>query len=202
MPTSARTRTSSAFWRGRLARRHVSARSSTTSCPRSPTRCWACSTPISCGRCRRCRSSSSGHRRRPTGIDRGGNAAELAAGGRFPCSFRTAYPVALWPIEVAATQLDPDRVVLSGKPAGAVGLLQITLRCQPPARFSTLKLDRLRFHLDGEGPTPFALYELLFNNTCAVWVRGRVANEGGAGGSRGDDPAARRCSGARRPGAS
>src|SRR4051812_25011 len=39
-----------------------------------------------------------------------------------PCHFQTAYPVTLWPIEVEAARLDPDRVVFPGKPPEAVAL--------------------------------------------------------------------------------
>ena len=46
-----------------------------------------------------------------------------------PCRFQTAYPVTLWPIEVEAARLDPDRVVFPGKPPEAVALLQLSLRC-------------------------------------------------------------------------
>ncbi|MEJ7640536.1 MAG: type VI secretion system baseplate subunit TssF, partial [Singulisphaera sp.] len=65
-----------------------------------------------------------------------------------PCRFQTAYPVTLWPIEVEAARLDPDRVVFPGKPPEAVALLQLSLRCSAGATFSQLQIDRLRFHLD------------------------------------------------------
>ena len=42
--------------------------------------------------------------------------------------------------------------------------------------FAELALDRLRFYLDGDGPLPYALYELLLNNVCSVLVRGRSAD--------------------------
>ena len=92
-----------------------------------------------------------------------------------PCRFQTAYPVTLWPIEVEAARLDPDRVVFPGKPPEAVALLQLALRCSAGATFAQLQLDRLRFYLDGAGPLPYALYELLLNNVCGVLVRGRPA---------------------------
>jgi type VI secretion system protein ImpG len=96
--------------------------------------------------------------------------------GGTPCRFRTAYPVTLWPIEVESARLDPDRVVFPGKPAEAVALLQLTLRCPPGLRAADLALDRLRFYLDGTGPVPYALYEMLLNDACAVMVRGRAGD--------------------------
>src|SRR5215212_3052132 len=102
-------------------------------------------------------------------IERGSRLNTRPVGG-VPCQFRTAYPVTLWPIEVEAARLDPDRVVFPGKPPGAVALLQLTLRCTG-STFSQLALDRLRFYLDGSGPLPYELYELLHNNVCKVLVR-------------------------------
>ncbi|HEX8203890.1 MAG TPA: type VI secretion system baseplate subunit TssF [Isosphaeraceae bacterium] len=89
-----------------------------------------------------------------------------------PCRFQTGYPVTLWPVEVAAARLDPDRVVFPGKPPQAVALLQIGLRATGGLSFGQLELDRLRFYIDGEGPLAFGLYELLLNNTCRLLVRG------------------------------
>jgi type VI secretion system protein ImpG len=114
---------------------------------------------------------STGHR-----IDRGARLNSRPVAG-MPCSFRTAYPVTLWPIEVVSARLDPDRVTAPGKPADAVALLQIALRCTPPTTFATLPLDELRFHLAGEGPLPFALYELLINNACRVTIRDAATGE-------------------------
>src|SRR4051794_14893744 len=88
-----------------------------------------------------------------------------------PCKFRTAAPVTLWPIEVEAVRLDPDRVVFPGKPAAAVALLQLTLRATGGLTFAQFPLDRLRFYLDGNGALPYTLHELLLNNTCQVLVR-------------------------------
>jgi type VI secretion system protein ImpG len=96
--------------------------------------------------------------------------------GGVPCKFRTAYPVTLWPVEVESARLDPDRVVFPGKPPDAVALLQLTLRSTGGTPFSQLAINRLRFYLDGTGPVPYALYELLFNNVCQILVRGRVGD--------------------------
>lgn len=103
-------------------------------------------------------------------IERGSRLNTRPVGG-VPCRFRTAYPVTLWPIEVEAARLDPDRVVFPGKPPGAVALLRLSLRCTSGS-FSELTLGRLRFYLDGTGPLPFGLYECLHNNVCQVLVRG------------------------------
>jgi len=96
------------------------------------------------------------------------------------CRFRTAFPVTLWPITVEAATLAPDRVVVSGRPADAVGLLKLTLRCHAPGGWASLKgLDSLRFHLDGGEPVASILHEALFNRLCAVWIAGET-EEGGS----------------------
>jgi type VI secretion system protein ImpG len=86
-----------------------------------------------------------------------------------PCRFRTGYPVTLWPIEVAAARFDePDRINLHPE---AVAVLRLELRCVGGVPLSSLELDHLRFFLQGEGQLPYALYELLLNNTCQVQLR-------------------------------
>jgi type VI secretion system protein ImpG len=103
-------------------------------------------------------------------IERGARLRTRPVGGA-PCQFRTAAPVALWPIEVEDVRLDADRVVFPGKPAAAVALLQLTLRATGGLTFEALSLDRLRFYLDGTGALPYTLHELLLNNLCQVLIR-------------------------------
>jgi len=118
------------------------------------------------------------------GQGNGGNEVTLERGsrlrsrplGRTPCWFRTVYPVTLWPIEVEAARLDPDRLVMTSKPPEAVALVQLTLRATGGATFAQLPIDRLRFHLDGNGSLPYTLYELLLNHTVRVWVRGTAGD--------------------------
>ena len=84
------------------------------------------------------------------------------------CRFRTCYPLTLWPIKVTAARFDvPDRVVSGSK---ARGVIRLELQCQGVS-FQELKLDCLRFYLDGEGQLVHALYELLLNNAQEVWIR-------------------------------
>jgi type VI secretion system protein ImpG len=86
-----------------------------------------------------------------------------------PCRFRTCYPVTLWPLEVASARFDaPDRVSPSPK---AAAVIRLELRCLGGISFADLELNFLRFFLHGESPLVYALYELLFNNTCQVQFR-------------------------------
>ncbi len=91
------------------------------------------------------------------------------------CRFRTAYPVQLWPIFVEAA-----RYVIAPFPAefglprslrDETAALAITLRMRGDVPFAALQengLDRLRFHLAGDGRTVGQLYELIFNHATKV----------------------------------
>lgn len=105
-------------------------------------------------------------------IDRGAELSTRPVHGS-PCQFRTVYPVTLWPIEVESARLQHDRVVVAGKPLEAVGLIQIRLRCLGGVTFEQLKLDRLRFYLDGEPPVVHAIHAALLNHGCGISIQGR-----------------------------
>ena len=83
-----------------------------------------------------------------------------------PCRFRTCYPVTLWPIEVAAAQL--DTTARPGVTAQAAAVLRMELRCLTGMSFANLEVEALRFYLHGESRLAYALYELLFNNVRGV----------------------------------
>jgi type VI secretion system protein ImpG len=94
------------------------------------------------------------------------------AGKNTTCSFRTCYPVTLWPLEVTAATVAPAAVTPGAstheKPVGAI---RIDLKCTGGARLSALALDKLRFFLSGEGNVTHLLYELLFTNVIRVEIR-------------------------------
>ena len=82
------------------------------------------------------------------------------------CDYRTAYPVTLWPVRVAAARLSgsPQGVRLppnTEKPRSAEGVLHIQLTAEAGASFHKLSLDTLRFHLSGDDQAAAELYELL-----------------------------------------
>ena len=77
------------------------------------------------------------------------------------CRMRTCYPVTLWPVAVAETELEtPDRYdYTSGLPdVAAVLRLRLVSQADP---FEKLGLDRLRFHLTGDPVLVGRVYELL-----------------------------------------
>jgi type VI secretion system protein ImpG len=87
------------------------------------------------------------------------------------CTFRTCYPVDLWPFAVNDASLSDA----SGMPGWAAqttasGTLRLTL--QGRLSFSQLSgFDRLKFYLNGQGSVPFDLYELLVNHTSMIVLR-------------------------------
>jgi type VI secretion system protein ImpG len=81
------------------------------------------------------------------------------------CTFRTCYPVTLWPLEIVSASLLTPGTFPNGVPAErAVAAIRIELRCQAGAKLSGMGLSRLRFHLDGDDPLVHTLYELILNN--------------------------------------
>ena len=105
------------------------------------------------------------------------------------CSFRTCYPVTLWPLRVSGASVsavnrfatrdarrhgrrDPDRDAMPGRLA--VG---------------QLPLDSLRFYLNGESAAVHTLYEFLFLNTLRVALRCRAAERGRASHASAEQPA-------------
>jgi type VI secretion system protein ImpG len=100
-----------------------------------------------------------------------------------PCRFRTAYPVTLWPIEVASAAFE------SLDPVGAQGRweraeIRIGLKCVNDTNLRELKIgqdekapliESLRFYLSGEPQLVYPLYEAIFNNAVAVELRPKAS---------------------------
>ena len=101
--------------------------------------------------------------------------AELAAGRRLPCQFRDGLPGdALADRGRQAARLDPDRVVVPGKPPEAVALLADRASgCTGGLTFAELELDRLRFYLDGEAPSPTRSTSCSSTTSAGSSIRGR-----------------------------
>lgn len=92
--------------------------------------------------------------------------------GGVPCTFRTCYDITLWPVSVAAAEWKPpSRLQPAVKASDSSGAIRLELRCAPDVNFQQLKIDRLRFHLDGEGGLVNTIYELLFSKLNRILVR-------------------------------
>jgi type VI secretion system protein ImpG len=104
-------------------------------------------------------------------IERGSVLSSRPVAG-IPCKFRTCYDTVLWPVSVAEVEWrSPDRLQPPIKAADAVGALRVELRCWPGIHFDKLKIDSLRFFLNGEGGLVNTLYELLFSRCTQILVR-------------------------------
>ncbi len=86
------------------------------------------------------------------------------------CRFRTAYPVELWPIEVADATIQASAAFPFLDRRGEVGaVLRVTLRGLGKLSFADIAPKRLRLHLSG--PAAGVLYETLLSEARGVVVR-------------------------------
>jgi type VI secretion system protein ImpG len=82
---------------------------------------------------------------------------------KLTCRFRTCYPVTMWPLKVAAAELqDPAEVSFLSTETNVAAALRLELECLQGSTFKELELNRLRFFLNGDSITVNTLYELLF----------------------------------------
>lgn len=104
-------------------------------------------------------------------IERGKALYSKPVGG-VPCNFRTCYDTTLWPVSVAAAEWrTPSRLRPEVKSLDSPWAVRLELRCAPDVNFPTLKMDRLRFYLDGESGLVNILYELLFSRLNRILIR-------------------------------
>jgi type VI secretion system protein ImpG len=107
-------------------------------------------------------------------IERGRTVETEAIDGE-PCRFHTCYPVTLWPIEVSSATLTEIPFSSSITPESAVAVLRLHLQTfADELTFSQLKLEKLRFYLNGQAQHVLALYEMLFNNTVEVTLSSAI----------------------------
>jgi type VI secretion system protein ImpG len=88
--------------------------------------------------------------------------------GQF-CSFRTCYPVTLWPLRVTGASVSTgNRFTTPGAGADVAAVVRIQMECLGGLRFSQLPMKSLRFFLNGESAAVSTLYEFLFLNALGV----------------------------------
>lgn len=89
-----------------------------------------------------------------------------------PCTFKTCYDTTLWPVRVASGEFRaPSRLQPPVKTVDSTAAVRVELRAAPDVNLKELKIDRLRFYLDGEGGVINTLYELLFTRLTRIIVR-------------------------------
>lgn len=87
------------------------------------------------------------------------------------CSFRTAYPVTLWPVHVAEARLaeKPYPAPAGTATAAAGAVLHLTFQCTgDSATFTDLGVDGLRLYLRGPHHQTMPLYEAIQNRVVQV----------------------------------
>lgn len=88
-----------------------------------------------------------------------------------PCRFRTCYESTLWPLTVSAAEWrGPERLPVSLRQPDCGGAIRIELR----GPVGQLKLDRLRFFLDGDSTLAHTLYEMLNRDLLRIAVGGQT----------------------------
>ncbi len=114
-------------------------------------------------------------------LDLGSSVAQLSQGGVLPrgsmlssrpvrgvtCKFRTAFPTALLPLRVVSAAFRGAVQAPDGTPVprSATSLLSVELALvSPQARWSTLGVDAIRLHIDGEASQVAAVREALFGH--------------------------------------
>jgi type VI secretion system protein ImpG len=88
------------------------------------------------------------------------------------CTFRTVYPVTVWPIKVAAASFVSVAAMQSGAaPREAASVLRLQIDTLGNLPVAALRIPSLRFFLNGEGTPIHLLYELLFAHATQVQLR-------------------------------
>ena len=91
---------------------------------------------------------------------------------KVPCNFRTCYETTLWPLSLSAAEWNaPSRLKPAVKTNDSAWAIRLELRCARDVTFPNLRLDKLRFYLDGEGGFVNSLYELLFSRLNRIVIR-------------------------------
>lgn len=87
------------------------------------------------------------------------------------CQFRTAYPVALWPIKLAQAKIEvADSSEYLRRNSRVAAVLTMTFSTLGNLTFGALKPDNLRLFLDGEPGLMHLLYQLLFTQVDHIQI--------------------------------
>jgi type VI secretion system protein ImpG len=90
------------------------------------------------------------------------------------CTFRTVYPVELWPLKLSgASLLSVAASQASGAPPEASSVLRLQMDTLGNLPLAALKIPYLRFFINGETTQHYLLYELLFAHALKVQLRAR-----------------------------
>jgi type VI secretion system protein ImpG len=89
-------------------------------------------------------------------------------------TFRTCYPVTVWPLRITGANLGSISAAGVGRaPSEAASVLRIQIDALGGLSPAAMKIDSLRFYLNGDGSPIYRLYELLLTQVTAIQVRPR-----------------------------
>lgn len=110
----------------------------------------------------------------PSVIPAGATLSSKASGG-LECTFRTSYPVTVWPIRVTGASLvSVAAAQATGAPPEASSVVRIQLETVGNLPLTAFKIPSLRFFLSGDGTAIHLLYELLFVHAVRIQLRSRA----------------------------
>jgi type VI secretion system protein ImpG len=110
-----------------------------------------------------------------------GTAVHSKPADGYVCSFRTCYPITMWPLRIANAAVTPvNRFAAPGMPMEAAAVIRIEMECLGGLRLEQLPIESLRFYLNGESAAVHTLYEFLFLNTLGISLRALPVREGSA----------------------
>jgi type VI secretion system protein ImpG len=111
-------------------------------------------------------------------IPRGTEVSSRAVRGA-KCRFQTVYPVSVVPLEVVDSRLETVEKsdLASVISRGADLVLRIKLRAIGGAGLAKIKIDSLRFFIDGDSAFTHRLYECLFNGMCGAAITGVIGSQ-------------------------
>ncbi len=90
----------------------------------------------------------------------------------LPVRYRTGYPVEVWPIRIADARLEAaERSAFAVTQDETVATLRLRIETTGQAKFSDLRIERLRIYLDGESPLVHAMHEILLNSVAGITLR-------------------------------
>ncbi len=98
-----------------------------------------------------------------------------------PCTFRTGYPVTVWPVRVAQCSMRRvEQIAALPRVPNASAVLRLELHTTQDAEFTRIPLEDLTFYLSGDRAVTLPLYELLSRNLLDVLVRNPLEPKAGA----------------------
>jgi len=88
------------------------------------------------------------------------------------CSFRTAFPVRVWPLQVQAGVFQRTSTIPGPLPSNdAPFAIRIQLRAEGNTKLAEMGITELPFHLAGDSQAANTVYELLFQSVTGVLLR-------------------------------